>query len=308
MRIQSHEISSVVTTDEIPRWDPMSIEEYAEFEEAMGAKIEKKGDVCWCQIRPYFYRPLFPFIELLPDATKGLFSRFSAVQHPVAPTQPHNSYMNVLVYEQPQSYEESNVRASFRRRIRKAARNTEVHPIKNVDILIEEGYHVYLSFYRRTGYSFRKDRADARVFADWARLLFRFPKVMVWGSYSESGLVGIWINCLVEDVLFLVSGLDSPEGIKIRSPELMLHTIRTNASRQSNIQRIYTGMWSSKQSLNDFKIERGARVLALPAHLHLHPVLLSAIGLVRKDAYERLKGMDEKQTEQVLKGSSNGRK
>lgn len=177
-----------------------------------------------------------------------------------------------------------------------------------MDQLIEEGFQVYLSFYKRTGYSYRKDRIDEKVFADWARLLFRFPKVRIWGAYSKNGLVSIWTNCLVEDVLFLLSALNSLEGMNLRSSELMLHTVRICAAKQSDIQCIYTGTLSTKQSVNNFKIERGARVLALPAYLHLHPVLFSLIRMVRKDLFERLKGMDERQIESLLKGIRAGLK
>ena len=165
MRTLTQKLSGDTAIDPISVWERMSIDEYAEFEMVMGAKLQKKGGVWWHQIRPYFYRPLFPFVELSPNQTKGLFGKFAAFQH----------------------------------------------------------------------------------------------------------------------------------------PELMLHTIRISAGKRSDIRRIYTGMLSSTQSVNNFKIERGASVLALPAYLHLHPVFFTLISIVRKNLFKRLKGMDQRQIQSLIK-------
>ncbi len=160
MRTLTQKLSGDTAIDPISLWECMSIDEYAEFEMVMGAKLQKKGGVWWHQIRPYFYRPLFPFVELSPN----------------------QSYINFMVFEQPQSYLQYSLSSSFRRRIQKPAKCIKICLIKNVDELIDDVFQVYSSFYERTGYSFRKDRTDVKVFADWARLLFRFRKVIIWGA------------------------------------------------------------------------------------------------------------------------------
>ncbi len=94
MRTLTQKLSGDTAIDPISLWERMSIDEYAEFEMVMRVKLQKKGGVWWHQIRPYFYRPLFPFVELSPNQTKGLFGKFAAFQHPVSPVHQHNSYIN----------------------------------------------------------------------------------------------------------------------------------------------------------------------------------------------------------------------
>lgn len=97
MRTLTQRLSENTAIDAMPLWKRMSIDEYAEFEKAMGAKLQKKGEIWWHRVRPYFYRPLFPFVELSPSETKRSFGKFAAVQHPVSAKHLHNSYMNLLV-------------------------------------------------------------------------------------------------------------------------------------------------------------------------------------------------------------------
>jgi len=58
---------------------------------------------------------------------------------------------------------------------------------------------------------------------------------------------------------------------------------------------IYAGLYLQNEGINKFKIERGARVVALPAYLHIHQLILWSFKKLRKNVYDRLVGMSEEQ-------------
>lgn len=279
----------------------MSIDEYAEFNRAMGANLRQKNGVWWQQQHPFFYRPLFPFLELTSRDVDEHPRCLGAMQHAVPRGETCNSHMNFIVYEQPDSYKLSTLPKVNKRRILKTYKRLTIRPILDQEEFTAQGYPVYLCFYKRTHFSYKSDRRNPRIFADWARSLFRFPKVVVLGAYSQNKLVQIDITCLVEDTLFYLDSINSGEALELQSPELMLHTIRDFAAKHEGIKCIYSGWLAQKESLNKFKIERGARVLVMPAYLHLHRGLLSLIKFARKSLYHRLIGLDERQVQNKMK-------
>jgi len=282
-------------------WQRMSIDEYAEFNRGMGVKVRQENGVWWQQPRTFFYRPVFPFLELTSRDVGEHPRCLGAVQHAVPQGEPSNSHMNFIIYEQPDSYKLSTLPKANKRKILKAYKRVTIRPLLDQEEFIAQGYPVYLSFYERTHYSYKSDRRNPKIFAEWARALFRFPKVIVLGAYSQHKLLQIDISCLVEDTLFQLSSINSEEALELQAPELMLHTVRELAAKHGEIKRIFSGSLAQKESLDKFKIERGACVLIMPAYLHIHRGLLSLIKFTRKNLYDRLIGLDKTQVQNKMK-------
>lgn len=278
-------------------WQRMSVDEYAEFNRALGVKVRKENGIWWQQQHPFFYRPLLPFTELSPRDRNGSLRGHGALQHAVPKGEPCNSYMNLVVYEQPDSYQLSGLAKNKRRRIGQAQQHLEIRPMLDQGEFIAQGFPVYLSFYERTRYSYKSDRRDPKIFAKWAGTLFRFPQLVILGAYGQHKLLEIDVSCLVEDTLFLMTTINSDEAMELRTGDLLLHTIREHAAKHERIKHIFSGYLAQKESLNRFKIERGARVLVKPAYLHLHRGLLSLIKLARRGLYDRLVGLSEAQVQ-----------
>jgi hypothetical protein len=275
-------------------WQRMSIDEYAEFNRAMGVKVREENGVWWQQQRPFFYRPLFPLLELTSRNGDGNPRCLGAVQHAVLQGEPYNSYMNFIVFEQPGSYQPTDLTKAKQRKILKGHKRVTIRTLLDQEEFIAQGYPVYLSFYERTHYSYKSDRRNPKIFAEWARALFRFPKVVVLGAYSQNKLLQIDISCLVENTLFQLSTINSNKARELQISDLVLHIEREHAAEHGEIKRIFSGLLAQNEGLNKFKIERGACILAKPSYLHLHRGLLSLIKLVRKNLYHRLIGLDSR--------------
>jgi hypothetical protein len=128
-------------------------------------------------------------------------------------------------------------------------------------------------------------------FSRWSHALFQFPETVVLGAFAGRDM-SFEIGCLVEDTFILKTLVNSDKALKLGAPDLLLHSYRISVREQPNIRGIYASMLGQRSGINEFYLVRGARVLALPAFLHMHPALLWLTRRTSKNTYERLLGFE----------------
>jgi hypothetical protein len=272
-------------------WRPMTIDRYAAFERATAMKVVKVGDIWWHRVRPFLYRPLLPFKKYDLNKTTKEFSRIGAFQHGVEDGQDYNSYLNPIVFDELQDYDMQKLPYSARKHIKKALKNNvTVSRIVDEREFCENAYPCYVSFYERTKYGFDRSRRTREGFFHWAHTLFQFPETVILGAFVGPELVSYEIGCLVEDTLFLKTLVNSDKALKLGAADLLLHTYRMSSREQPAIHAIYDSMLGQSPGINEYYMVRGARVLALPAVLHMHSGLRWLIRNVNKRIYGRLLG------------------
>ena len=42
-------------------WESLTVDEFAEYRREEGMKLVKLDGIWWAEVRPFFFRPLFPF-------------------------------------------------------------------------------------------------------------------------------------------------------------------------------------------------------------------------------------------------------
>jgi hypothetical protein len=57
-----------------------------------------------------------------------------------------------------------------------------VRPVTPNETNMGPAFKAYLSFYKRTGYNYRKDRVRREVFEQWYLNIINYPKVYVPGN------------------------------------------------------------------------------------------------------------------------------
>lgn len=274
-------------------WPTMSIERYAAFEQSLGAKVLRTGDIWWIQIRPFFYRPLLPFMRYDSEQVKGLVGNRGVFQHAVMESQPHNSYLNPIIFDDLRSYDHRLLRKNVRGSLRKAmASGATVRRIIDEAEFCEKAYPTYLSFYERTKYSYAEGRRERTEFSRWAHALFQFRDSVILGVFAEGELVAFALTFLVDKTLIIKMVVTSDTALKFEASDLLLHHCRTSAVGRTDIDLISYGMLCSNTSLNRYKTRRGARVLALPSLTHINPILLWSIKKTSRKVYSKLYGLD----------------
>lgn len=268
----------------------MSAEEYALFEKTCGTSVVKVGSQWWREIRPYFYRPLPWFHEFDPkNVTPPASSHIGGYQHLVAEGSAHNSNIKVLLFQSPQSYSADKLSSNDRYHLRRAMKSFHLKPITDLAMFIDHGHEVYLSFYNRTQYSYRKDRVEKRNFAGWAETLFRFPKVQVCGAFSGADvLMSVSVAYVVEHVLFTATFFSRSEALGEYVSDLMLHSLRERAAQDESIRLVYASMAGMERGLDEFYLRRGAQIVAKPAMLRMNPVIRVALKTFKKQEFQKL--------------------
>jgi hypothetical protein len=271
-------------------WAEMSVDRYATFCTRTDIPVLHHRGIWWKRVRPFFYRPILPFesydVETVAGSTPGWF------QHAVKEGQPHNSYLNFMVFKDVRTYDLCHLHESARRYFRAAMKSRLlVRRIDNEYEFAGKGYDAYLSFYRRTAYTEDEYRRTREGFARWSRLIFEFPELGVFGAFLGDRMVSFEVSCVVRKTLLLLTRVHSDEGLSLHAPDLMLHAFRCGAREHPGIDRIFDSMVAARGGVNEFKIRRGASVESAAACLHIHPALLSIIARVRPRIHRRLVGL-----------------
>ncbi|HPL63719.1 MAG TPA: hypothetical protein PK587_08130 [Syntrophales bacterium] len=270
----------------------MTIAEHAALEEQAGARVRHSGGIWWRQVRPFFYRPVHLFLRAEPEkASPPAGSVLAGYQHLVTGEKGANSKMNFIVTDNTGEYSISSIASKYRRAIRKSARHLEIRRISDPAEFIDAGHPVYLEFFARTQYRWKRERENKESFAAWAGVLVQSPKVLVFGLYHEGILCCINVAYSVEDVIYYSSSFSNSTGLRFNAPEYSLHLIREFAAECRGAQMVFMGIAGSKGSLDDFKLRRGCRRSSEPAYYRMNPITLLLIRILRPDYARRLRGV-----------------
>ncbi|SNB47660.1 hypothetical protein [Geobacter sp. DSM 9736] len=274
----------------------MTLDQLAAFNRANGMKVQQIGGTWWAEVRPFFFRPLFPFTEIdnagLRYPKKSLLG---GVLHAVSPSFSANTSINLFVYEDPQGYSLQSLGETHRRRTRKGMKHFTVRRILDLEEFIAEAYEIYLSFYSRTNYQYKKERLRIQHFTAWSHTLFSFPHIVVLGAYHAGKLSAIDVSYRVEDVVIDDIFFSDTASQQLQVTDVMLHALR-EAAASSDAKYVFKGFPSGKPSLDASKILRGCKILSKPAFFKFNPVALFAAKHLMKESYAKLLTMTSPST------------
>jgi hypothetical protein len=269
----------------------MFIDDYARYQAATGARVMLKNSTWWRCVRPFFFRPVFPFFTIEPrECCPPTSCMFGAAQYAVRSGDAANSHINVLVFENAGDYRLAALPKNVRYQVRKAADTFVIRRVDDPEMLASEGHRVYVSFLERTSYAYRCDRRRAGTFAQWARAIMQFP-VRVLGGFRGAQLAAISVSCLVDETLCYETFFCDSESLRGYVSDLMLHRVREQAAESPRIKRIFAGMAGMGRGLDSFYHLRGASAVSLPARLQGNPFVLSCIKVLMPREHRKLIGV-----------------
>lgn len=287
-------------------WRSMTADRYAALSRLMGAVVYNSGTIWWKRTHGVLYRPLLPFQTYDLEEVRSQFTRFGAVQYGVMDGQVHNSYLNFFVFDDVRDYDMKKLHRGTLWNLRLALKNKlEIRAFADETEFSDKARDVYMSAYRRTHYNPDPRRLTKAGFEIWAHTLFGFPELVVTGVFSGSELVSFGTSCVVNETLILNSGVHSPRALELRAPDALLHYWRSNVRQNSQISRIYDGMLAFRPGINDFKLRRGGRALALPAFLDIDRFTLWLAHKLGRSIRKRLFGLSAEELAHVLRQSTS---
>lgn len=261
-------------------WHPLCRDEYARLEHRLGANVVWRDEVAWRRVRPFFWRPVFPYEAFEPGTVRApAWARLGGYQHLVKAPAQANATLQYIVFRDAHKYSVDTLGRSHRKHLRRGLEYFSIVQYGELATFIAEAWPVYLDFYRRTHYAYRRDRLRRSRFEEWARILLECPSVRVLGAYGEGGLSGIMIGVRVENCVIGVSTFAASAALPFYVSDVLLHALRQEAAVAGDVNIVWLGYVARKESLNRFKLERGAVIEARPAWWHLNPIVRWTIRL-----------------------------
>jgi hypothetical protein len=154
-------------------WEPMTIEEFASYRSEEGMKLVKVDDIWWAEVRPFFFRPLFPFCEIRPGSRRyPLASSLGGRVHLVPASVPSDSRLHFHVYDDLKNYSPELLSRKRRKNLLASLSRFEVRSILSLEEFVDSGHPVYLTFFERTNYWYLKKRVHKDGFRSWAETLY----------------------------------------------------------------------------------------------------------------------------------------
>ena len=268
----------------------MSIPEYARLSTQLGGTIVERDGIYWRRVRPFFYRPLHSVEPIEAESFAPPSHWFGGYQHAVADARQANSTLNFIMLDSLRDYGLSSLSHRRRHLITQAARRFQVRQIESLSELKEQGYRAYCSFFERTRYAYRSDRVERSRFGQWADHLFRQPKVLLLGGYGASGLTAISASYWIKDTLNYMTFYAETESLRLNIGEAMFHELRLTAARHPGIREIMIRPYKGGESMDQYYLLRGGKVVRKPARLALHPVGHAVLRKFRPAEYSLLMG------------------
>lgn len=270
------------------QWERMSIDEFATCQRSDGMKVVKIDGLWWVEIRPFFFRPLLPLEEIKPWSKRYPLKAFvGGILHAVPTGVPANTKMNFFIYDDLQYYSLDVLSNKRRRIIQQGIDNFEIRVFEDPAEFIATAYPIYLSFYKRTKYWYKDERADKKVFAKWGRKLFENAKIMKIGAFHENRLAAVEVSYFVENVIIGDTLFSDDDGKRMKVTDFILHKMR-EAATGTDADYIYLGLPSGVSSLDESKLIRGCKLLTKPAFSKINPVTETVAKVFMRRSYQRL--------------------
>lgn len=272
-------------------WEPMTVDEYAALQLCLGEKLVKVDGIWWRRVRPFFYRPLMihvPVGEVSRGPTKGLFGAF---QFGVTAAGAGNSTINYLMLDGLREYDGTQLPRRNRQLLRQASKYFVVRQIAEPDELKCGGHAAYISFYKRTRYSYLRERCSVRGFYRWVDKIFKFGRPLVLGGYSGNQLKGVSVSYRIADTVIYASLFIETEAMRENLGELMFHELRVRASQEAGVRQIFLRPYHGGNSQDCFYLHRGAKIVRQPAQLRINPTILWLLKRFSPARYAALTGI-----------------
>lgn len=280
------------TMQPIPSLQPMTVAEYAAYEQRLGARVVEADGIYWRRVRPLFYRPLMPFEPLeASDLQKPKPARWGGYQHGVIDPAQANSTMAFLMFREAEKYQLECLDKKRRWEVRTGNRFFSIRPLENAGELAAS-HPVYLDFSRRTRYRYRRDRVRAGRYQKWAETVFQYRKNLVLGAFSEGEIQAVSVCTWVGQTLIYAIFFAREAALKRHVASLMLHTIRSVAAAGKDLRQVYVGMRKSgrAESVDTFYLERGCEVVMFPAYYRIYPLISKLLRILQPALWERVTG------------------
>jgi hypothetical protein len=260
-----------------------------------GQPLVQCGGTWWREVRPCFFRPILPFLDVL-SIPVGLpyRSALGGCQYPSYPGgDPPNSFLAYLAFADARDYCLERLSPRLRRYVRSAERSFLIRPLSNTPEFKARAHRIYLQFHDRTKYRYLENRVRKPQFDRWVEAEFADPGLVALGAWAGDSLVAVGLSRVVGEAWVYSSFFASDDALRGHVANLMLHHVRSLAAAADGVTSVYCGMQkagTAGASVDEFHLRRGAALIRRPAVLRVNPLARWMLFRLRPDIWGRLRG------------------
>jgi hypothetical protein len=168
-------------------------------------------------------------------------------------------------------------------------KKVEIRPVDNLDLLVEEGYPLYLSAHARTGYGSQLSRA---AFESHMARYFDAGFVSVLGGFLDDRLGGYLISFCVEKTAYLDTlVLGTEDRVCQIGTGLKFAFLKYLGGRPGLVTEVIDGLHAREnEGLCTYKERMGFKIVRVPSRVWFMPGTDKALQFCWPDKYYRLTG------------------
>jgi hypothetical protein len=180
-----------------------------------------------------------------------------------------NGIYRAIVRENPARYSISSFSKDRRYFIRRGLEHFNVRPVERVEDLLKDGYDVYASWSRRTGWATGQ---ESQKFNAVISRCFQQSRCLALGAYIGNKLAAFVLPCRVGNVVMVSFLASHSDHLKCFPNDALFHSLLSIARQSTGVDVVFFSGMSIAPSQNAFKLHYGT-IKQFPSYTWINPVM-----------------------------------
>ncbi len=256
----------------------MLAEEFIAQQIKAGYAIHFHDGVWWQRAAPFFYRPVLPLQEILPERARPKLSKlFLGYRHITSEGSHVNKRWSVLLLDDEalRTFSIKSISSSKRARVRKGLSHNEIRRIESFEQVADKMQTICISAAHRTGHGKPPDYYT-KHYTEWRDFMsreFSIPGREWWGAFHQGVLVAFYYAYQIEETMFISAAKSHTDFLAHCPNDALLYSFLVYCRDLGDCSRVIFGDWSEVPSLNSFKERYGFRRADLPVYAWYTPAV-----------------------------------
>jgi hypothetical protein len=268
----------------------MTLEEMIEADRTAGEKFHFYGSVWWREVKPFYFQPADIRMRIPPGLhSPNPIRALGGYYHMVPGTSEKNGVIVFNEIKDPATFDLAAIRKTKRYMIRRGLGNLRVERIGDRELLLGQGYDVYLDWERRTA-GVRVRRSNPGTYRRWIERIVQHPYELILGAFAGDRLVAWVIARAVEGRADLSKAFSHSAFHHMEPTSTLIYAYILICGQNPQITIACDGLRSVKPSLEEYKVALGFKHITYPAYIHMNPLAKPFVRRFLPTQYKRLMG------------------
>ena len=253
-------------------------------------KFHQADSVWWRTVKPFFCQPADIYARIVPHTQRpNALAALGGYYHMVPDGCEANGKIVFNEIRNPAGFDLSAIRQTKRNIIRRGLRKMRLQRITSPELLLSEGYQIFLDWQKRI-LGIAPEKTDQSRYAQWVTRLTRHPHEIVLGAFYEDRLTA-WIVARANgDRANLTKAFGHSDFRNLEPASTLIYAYILICAQNPQIKSACDGLRSTKPSLEEYKAALGFEHVEYPAYIHMRLAVRPLVQRLFPSQYKRLVG------------------